>query len=235
MKVLDPIPVQLNLEEFMRLPSTRRLREADVRQVMEKCRPLIEPKAVYTLLKVVSINGDEVLLSSGHTLKSIILSDMLKPEQSVAPYVVTIGSKLENHVSETTKYSILQAWIMERIGDYALEKTAAYIRSLIEKELGGSAISFGPGTGTGKLFSIDQQETLFRILDPPRNIGVHLTSSYLMVPRKSISGVLATTEKEYVACQYCPRERCENRRKPFSGEYFAIKCKGFSSLRDEYI
>ncbi|MEM1507226.1 MAG: vitamin B12 dependent-methionine synthase activation domain-containing protein [Candidatus Bathyarchaeia archaeon] len=225
MKVIDSIPVQLNLKEFMQSSAAKGLREADVARLIDICRPLIKPKAVYTFLKVVSINGDKISLSSGHTFKSIILSDMLKTEQTIAPYVVTIGPKLENYISENAKGSILEAWIMEKIGDYALEKAAAHARSLIEKGLGGSATSFGPGTGTGKLFGIEQQEVLFRILDPPRNIGVHLTSSYLMVPRKSVSGVLAAIGKGYVACQYCPRERCENRRKPFGGEYFAVKCK----------
>jgi hypothetical protein len=46
-----------------------------------------------------------------------------------------------------------------------------------------------------------------------------------MVPRKSVSGILAATPKEYDACQYCPRERCMNRRKPFSGEYFPLGCE----------
>ncbi|MCX8171462.1 MAG: hypothetical protein N3E47_05765 [Candidatus Bathyarchaeota archaeon] len=225
MKVIDPIPVQLNLEEFMRSSAARGLRETDVARLMDKCRPLIEPKAVYAFLKIVEINDDKVLLSSGHTLKSIILSDMLKPGQPVVPFVATIGPKLENHILENAKGSMLQAWIMEKIGDYALEKAVGYVRSLIERDLGGSATSFGPGTGTGKLFGIEQQEILFRILEPSKNIGVHLTPSYLMVPRKSVSSVLAVTEKEYVACQYCPRERCENRRKPFSGEYFAVKCE----------
>ncbi|MEM2960486.1 MAG: vitamin B12 dependent-methionine synthase activation domain-containing protein [Candidatus Bathyarchaeia archaeon] len=229
MKVIDRISVQLNLEEFMRISTARKLREVDVAPLIEVCHQLIKPKAVYTFLKVVSINGDEVLLSSGHTLKSIILSDMLKPEQTVVPYVVTIGPKLENYISKNAKESILQAWIMERIGDYALEKAAAHVRSLIEKDLRSPATNFGPGTGTGKLFGIEQQEIIFRILDPPKNIGVHLTPSYLMVPRKSVSGVLATTEKEYIACKYCPRERCENRRKPFSGEYFVIKCEARDS------
>jgi hypothetical protein len=44
-----------------------------------------------------------------------------------------------------------------------------------------------------------------------------LTDSLLMVPRKSISGILFPSEEGFVACQLCERERCPGRKAPFSG------------------
>jgi hypothetical protein len=34
----------------------------------------------------------------------------------------------------------------------------------------------------------------------------------LMLPRKSISGILFPTEVTFFSCQLCPRERCEARK-----------------------
>lgn len=231
MKVIDQIPVELDAEELKRALRAGRVREMvmDLAHLMEEGNRLIEPRAVYTFTKVKSIEKDQVHLESGHAMKSIIMADMLENGQTIAPYVVTIGPKLERQVSEIAKGSILQAWILEKIGDHALGKASAYTGSCIEETLGSNMSGFGPGTGTGRLFGIEQQKVLFQILDPPRNIGVCLTSSYLMVPRKSVSGVLAATSRDYVACQYCPRERCESRRKPYSGEYYAFKCQSKSS------
>jgi hypothetical protein len=95
---------------------------------------------------------------------------------------------------------------------------------LIESELGGKVSSFGPGTGTGILFDIKQQKVLFKILDPMKSIGVQLSSSYLMIPRKSVSGVFASIDEEYVACQYCPK-KCDGRRAAFIGQYRSINCE----------
>jgi len=175
-------------------------------------------------LRVIGIEDDDVHLEGGHTLKSIVLADMLERRQEVAPHVVTIGPKLEQDASMLGKENVFRAWALERIGDYALARAALHVRSLVEEKLGDAISSFGPGTGTGKLFGINQQGVLFQILDPFKNIGVSLMPSYLMVPRKSISGVFAATTREYVACQYCPR-KCEYRRRQFSGEYVPIKCE----------
>ena len=221
MEVIDPIPVKFDVGELLRSQRVGRLKEKEVAPLIEKCYQLIEPKAVYTFVNVTSIEKDEVHLKSGHVVKSIILADMLENDQTIVPYVVTIGLRLEKQASSEAKSSLLRAWALERMGDYALGKAAAYVRCRVEEKMGSPVSSFGPGTGTGKLFGIEQQEILFQILDPPKSIGVCLTPSYLMVPRKSVSGTFAVTRREYVACQYCPRERCEGRRRPYSGEYYA--------------
>lgn len=223
MEVIDLIPIELDVEDLLQTLKNRRLREKNIVPLIEDCRPLIEPKAVYTFLKVMNIEKDEVRLESGHTLKSIILADLLEGSQTIALYVVTIGPKLEEHASKEAKSSLLRGFIMESIADYAVDKATAYVRSCVKETLGNPISNFSPGSGTGKLFDIKQQETLFQILDP-KTIGVRLLPSYLMLPRKSISGVLAATPQEYVACKYCPRS-CEYRKKPYTGEYFGHHCE----------
>jgi len=139
------------------------------------------PEAVYTYLEVVRIEGDSVRLESGDVLKGIILADMLKCGQKVAPYVATIGLKLEDRASKLAEDNMLRAFLLDKIGNYALEIAKENIRSLVEKTLGNKVSNFGPGEGTGKLFGIEQQAVLFQILQPFNNIGVQLTPSYMMV------------------------------------------------------
>jgi hypothetical protein len=224
MKVIDPISIELDTKELLKTLKGGRLRETDIAPIMEECRRLIEPKTVYSFSKVIGIEKADVQLESGHTLNSVLLADILKVNQVIALYVVTIGPRLEKQASEEAKSSLLQAAIMEWIADYALEKAAAYIGSFVKKTLGSEVYHFRPGEGTPNLFDIKQQKILFQIIDPTTTIGVSLTPGFMMVPRKSISGVLAATPQEYIACQYCPK-RCENRKKPFSGEYLPQFCE----------
>jgi len=193
-------------------------REGVVSDAIGMARSLIDPKGAYAIESVKDIRGGEVQLDDGHVFDSIILSDILQRGQRVAPYVVTIGPKLEEAASQLAKDDVFRSWALEKVGDYAVGKAAIAVRSIVEDELGGKVSGFGPGTGTGRLFAIEQQKVLFGILDPEKNIGVKLTPNWLMVPRKSASGVFAVTASEYVACQYCPKE-CGSRRKPFQGEY----------------
>jgi len=224
-EVIDPVPLELDERELLQTTGSRLLGDSEIAPLIERCRHLIEPKAVFAFIKVTRIEKDEVRLGSGHTLRSIVLAGMLEHGQTVVPYVVTIGPGLEKQASEEAKGSVFRSWVLERLGDHALERACVYMKSHVKEALGGDVSSFSPGSGTGKLFGIEQQEVLFHILNPPESIGVSLTAGCMMVPRKSVSGVLAETRREYVACRYCPRERCENRSEPFSGEYYPLECQ----------
>ena len=219
-QVVDHIPVKYDEKELLRKLNIETLkgRKKEIISLIEESRELIEPKAVYTQLEVVKIAGDSVRLDSGDVLKGVILADLLKCGQKVAPYIVTLGPKLENRASKLAGNNVFLAFILNKIGDSTLEIARGNIELLVEKTLGDKVSDFGPGEGTGELFGIEQQAVLFRILQPFENIGVRLTPSYLMIPKKSVSGVFAVTDEKYVACQYCPKE-CEERRSAFRGEY----------------
>jgi hypothetical protein len=60
---------------------------------------------------------------------------------------------------------------------------------------------------------ITEQAKLFSLFgDTEKAIGVRLTERMLMLPRKSISGILFPSEEEFKACRLCPREKCPSRR-----------------------
>ena len=46
-------------------------------------------------------------------------------------------------------------------------------------------------------------------------IGVTLSESFLMIPIKSVSGILFPKEIRFESCQLCPREKCAGRRAPY--------------------
>ena len=223
MEVIDPVPLELKATELVGSLKPQKLSEELV-SLFERIRPLIEPKAVYTTIHVIGFENDLVHLENGHALRGIILGDMLDRGQEVIPYVVTIGPKLESEIRQ--EKNLLHSFLLDKIGNYALHKACAYLKSLAAEKFGsGRSVSeFSPGTGTGELFGIEQQKPLFRLLDPATaSIGVQLTPSLMMVPTKSESGVLAATRHEYIACAHCPRQECESRSTAFIGEYQRIK------------
>jgi len=220
MQVVDHISVKYDEQELWRELKIETLKgkKEEIISLIEESRELIEPKAVYTYLEVVKIAGDSVHLDSGDVLKAVILADMLRCGQKVAPYVVTLGPKLEERSSKLATDNVFLSFMLSKIGDYALGIAGENIKLLVEESLGDKVSDFGPGEGTGELFEIEQQAVLFRILQPSKSIGVELTPNYLMIPKKSESGVFAVTDEEYVACQYCPKT-CEYRETAFRGKY----------------
>ena len=76
-----------------------------------------------------------------------------------------------------------------------------------------------PGAAEVAVWPIQQQEPLFDLLgDVKEEIGVTLTPSFLMIPNKSVSGVLFATETDFRSCEVCRREVCPSRSAPFSQE-----------------
>lgn len=218
-KVIEHIPIELNVEELLEKYRIESSKKNELVALIKKYQKLIEAKAVYSFAKVKSITNDEVQLYRGDVFRGIILADMLEPEQSVFLFVVTVGPKVDEQIAEDAKNNAIQRVYSAKIGNAAVGKASSYLKHFAEKKLGTDVTHFGPGRGGGKLFSIEQQKTLFQILDPSRNIGVNLMPNYLMVPIRSISGIYAVSRLPYNACQYCPREICEGRTTPYLGEY----------------
>ena len=79
-----------------------------------------------------------------------------------------------------------------------------------------------PGSGNTGLWPLAQQKPLFELIgDVEASIGVRLTPSLLMLPNKSVSGILFPTEVHFETCQLCTREDCPRRRAPYQGEAVA--------------
>ena len=220
-QILEDIPVQYDLARLSKELQLERLRGRidEVDQLIEDSYELLDPKALYIYLQVQEISGFTVRLETGDIVNGAILTDKIKCTQTISPYVVTIGSRLEEMSSQLSNTNLLKAWLLDGIGNHALTIVLDYVQKIVEEKLKGTVSNFNPGSGSGEFFGVDQQKVIFRILSPEDKIGVRLTQDYLMIPRKSVSGIFASTEEKYIACQHCPRKKCDSRKVPFKGEY----------------
>ncbi len=97
-----------------------------------------------------------------------------------------------------------------------------FVAQLTERFQLASTAVMKPGSLTD--WPLREQRTLFALLGDVRSaIGVELTDSLLMVPRKSVSGILFVAEETFASCQLCPREDCPNRRAPYDAGLFERK------------
>ena len=85
-----------------------------------------------------------------------------------------------------------------------------------------STAVMNPGSLTD--WPLREQRPLFALLGDVRSaIGVELTDTLLMVPRKSVSGIVFVAEETFASCQLCPRYDCPNRRAPYEAGLFERK------------
>ena len=131
------------------------------------------------------------------------------------PYIVTCGPKLEEWSKGYEQDYLLGFWADE-IKKRFLGIAAAAFREHIKTtyHTAGHLAALNPGSLAG--WPISGQEALFDMLGGPdfvrETIGVTYSDSFLMFPTKTISGVAFESEAFYENCQYCPLEKCPNRR-----------------------
>jgi len=123
---------------------------------------------------------------------------------------VTAGTGVEE--LEKASGDVLEKYYLDLIGNAAVVKAREYLKNRLAKHyaLGGLS-SLGPGQL--KDWPLEEQRPLFSLLgDVESAVGVTLSESLLMIPRKSLSGIYFPTEIPFMACQLCPKESCPSRK-----------------------
>ena len=114
-----------------------------------------------------------------------------------AAYLVcgTIGAGFDAFQRRTAVTSGADALIVQAIGAALIEKLMDTMEDTIRAELhnGETFVSrYSPGYGD---FPLAAQHTLFALLDAPRQVGVSLTDTLLMVPSKSVSAIIGVKKE----------------------------------------
>jgi hypothetical protein len=215
METMDRIPVILDAGEI-----AVRLRFDPVRAGFESldelvalAQALIRPCAVYEVAYT-GAKGEGTVDVTGVTFHSPILRKNLDGANKVFPYIITVGPELERAAS--AQDDLLKQYYLEEMANFALESVAGWLGGQLETRYGVTGLA-NMSPGSLEDWPITEQTKLFSIFgDTERSIGVRLTDSMLMLPRKSISGILFPSEEGFVACQLCERKHCPGRKAAYS-------------------
>ena len=163
-------------------------------------------------------NKRVLIIEDSIIFKSEVVARLLERCCMVAIFLVTIGSHLEDTASRLAEDGlVLQASVLEAIGSDAVERVADYVQEMTKEmaRADGLVISnrFSPGYCD---WEVSQQKVIFQAVSGD-SIGVHLTEHCLMVPRKSISGIIGIGPSEgnvenYDPCTRCDKYDCPGRR-----------------------
>ena len=209
MKVLDNIPIKWDLEEVAKQLRLKEGSSSQARELVEVAEPLIKAKAVYEV-SYIDQRGENTVEVNGVTFSSRVLRVNLERIERVFPFVITIGNALEDRASSSS--DLLRQFYLEALGDMALRYSRRYVEGYLKRHFGlGQLSRMNPGSL--KDWPVTEQKPLFSLFGNVKDlIGVTLTESMLMIPRKSISGIFFPTEVKFFSCQLCPRDGCPARK-----------------------
>jgi hypothetical protein len=171
------------------------------------------------MIKNISSEG-RINLENGLCLEiNNSMLNLLKGTRYLAFGLSTIGNQLEEKVVELfAKNEYPKAMALDAVGTVASKFLSNYIQSVICQEAKEQNFQttkyFSPGSGD---WNISQQKNIFQII-PAGKIGVKLTESYMMIPKKSLSWVIGMGKEIIIpskgddSCKTCLAENCQFRK-----------------------
>ena len=208
---MSPDPVAL-LRDLHLEPGTA---EADeFAGILDLVRPRARPRALFAEAFIEG-RGEESVTIDGVRYSSRVLARNLADLHRVFPYIASCGPEIDEAV-EAGGDSLTQYWI-DAIKTEALAAAREFlVDHLMRSFATGKLSSMNPGSGDADVWPIQEQKLLFDYMgDTEAMAGVRLTSSCLMIPNKSVSGILFPREVTFTTCSLCHREKCPGRRAEF--------------------
>ena len=210
MKILEYIPVNLDIEEIKRRLHIQKTGEwSQVQTLVDEAQSLISARAAYKVCYIESKLEDAVMID-GICLKSRVLRKNLNNVERIFPYVVTIGNRLEEKARACN--DLLKKYYLDTIENAALTTAREYLKDQLRSRYALEGMSY-MSPGSLKDWAIEEQRPLFSIIgDVEASIGVRLNENLVMIPNKSLSGIYFPTEIPFYSCQLCPRKDCPARK-----------------------
>lgn len=220
MEILKDIPLELDIQEA--LTSLRVKKDspylAEAVETAKQAEALAHPRALYEVAYIEEREGDSVDIG-GTWFTSRVLRRNLEGIYRVFPHIVTIGPELEKAAASSK--DLVREFQLDTLGNLLLRLARNHLEAHLRERFRLEGLSrMNPGSLAD--WPLQEQGQLFSLFgDVQGLIGVRLTGDFLMLPRKSISGIYFPTEVPFVSCQLCPRERCIGRKAPFDPKLVA--------------
>jgi hypothetical protein len=226
MPVIRDISLSLKTEEVLRRQGFRgysKIRPEIKNLILEllaivENTHLLEPAVAYEYYQVIGMSPDQISLEGDKAIQGSLLPTIFPEVKRLAILVCTIGPKLEKQATAYSKSGeALRGMILDGIGSAAIDMLAPEACRLIATEASSNGQQASSPVSPGwPGLPLTEQWNLFELVDT-QEIGVSLTPSGIMVPRKSVSMVIcigpqmATWTQAEVCARCSLRKTCPYR------------------------
>ncbi|WDN87186.1 hypothetical protein BuS5_00154 [Desulfosarcina sp. BuS5] len=217
MTVLSDIKIKLDTEEltaYLHEGKSSRKLVTKAEEVLNESKNLLQPAAAYEQIKILEVTNNAVLCSGINAPKVWLnigqCSELMKKAAAAITSVVTIGFELDKRVKNLNlQGDYLSAWLMDAIGLIALEQAVSKIQRTAVIEAKKNMWRTGPFLSPGSIdgWPLSEQKK-FCSLVPIDRIDVQLNKSNVLVPLKSVSGIIGigpeySSGKIESICRFC--------------------------------
>lgn len=189
-----------------------------INEYIENAHNLIAPSYSYVIRDIKSVKGPRVVVEDSVTFQSEVIAQLLEQCEKVAVFALTIGNHLEELVAHLAESGVIvQAAVLDAIGSGATEKVADFVQGRIVEAAQAQGLCasqrFCPGYCD---WNVSEQKRVFQTMNG-NSAGIRLTEGCLMLPRKSMSGIIGIGPcngniENYNPCKSCNKDNCLDRR-----------------------
>lgn len=199
MPVWSPKKLMVSAEDLLRAqaidPHIEPVRLASLtetaRQAIAKGTAFIAPVVLYREFPVAALEPDGLILHGGGTLSGPLIVHQLGAAQAILVLLCSLGPDLDSAISDNAEQDPLMAMGLESLGSAAVERLSRLACQHFGEQARKAGLSTGAPLSPGMVgwpVSIGQPE-IFNLLDG-QEIGLSLTETQMMIPRKSLSMVI---------------------------------------------
>lgn len=175
---------------------TLKLLEESIAELKE----ISDLKYVYNVFNITKTNDNINFENRIMNIKSKDLQDLFKNCEKVCVMAVTLGFEVERKIKYYTMTNLSKAVVFDACAASYIESlcdyTEAEIKELASKD--GCNITFRYSPGYGDV-PISHQESILNALNAQRLIGLSVSDSSILIPRKSVTAFIgfATGDEVY--------------------------------------
>lgn len=174
---------------------------------LKKAR-LLEPVVAYEYYMVSSMNGSQMSLEGDKAIHGPLLPAIFPEAKELAVLLCTIGPRLEKQVTDYSKSGkTMRGMILDGIGSTAVDMLTLEVLRRLANEVSSRGYEISSPVNPGMPgFPLTEQWNLLGLVNADE-IGVGLTASGVLVPRKSTSMVIGIGPKmtRWTQAEVCAR------------------------------
>ncbi|MCX7725337.1 MAG: hypothetical protein N2053_00660 [Chitinispirillaceae bacterium] len=184
----------------------------NVERVIKSIPQLCRIKAGYNVLDIES-KGKDFINVGGEILNvDKIIASQLKDAERVAIFLCTIGEEMEMLATQLfSSGEATEGHFVDTIASVAVEECAEILHNYVAFTFSKKGLNVTNRYSPGYCgWQVSEQKKLFSFL-PPQFCGVQLTESFLMKPKKSVSGIIGIgrdVKREPYFCMKCHNKKC---------------------------
>ena len=213
-----------NLARFLGVRKGKQLTWSVARSIdiwNERINSLMEPQVAYVTRRILALEPGGVRIEGDLFFKSAKIARTLRECDTMVCFVATIDNGVEQQVNDLMeRRRMSEAYVLDSMGSVAVENMVDrfHLRqeNRYKKEGKSVTIRFSPGYCD---WNIREQKKLFSLFDEGKLHVALRKGSYLMAPRKSVSGIFGVlpfdgggTIATYNPCTDCGKQGCIARR-----------------------